>query len=95
MKYFCSKTHDFYYLTHYHLLCRLRGNAFIGYNDIERESYYKWDYGTSKYENFCNYEPNNINGIEDCVVLRIEQNGCWNDVPCDARGTSHFICEFE
>ncbi|XP_063419080.1 C-type lectin domain family 17, member A-like [Mytilus trossulus] len=41
------------------------------------------------YDNFDSNEPNNNNGIEDCIIVR--NDGTWNDYICNR--TLYYICE--
>ncbi|CAG2186312.1 CLEC17A [Mytilus edulis] len=41
------------------------------------------------YDNFNSIEPNNINGIENCISM--SNDGTWNDYRCN--GTLYYICE--
>ena len=59
-----------------------KGRGFwIGLNNINKENGFQWTDGTAtSFFNWNNGEPNNFNGIEDCV--EIYSNGAWNDNFC-------------
>ncbi|XP_041377129.1 macrophage mannose receptor 1-like [Gigantopelta aegis] len=64
---------------------------FIGLTDKVTEGEYVWEDGTiAGFMNWDIYEPSNIEGVEDCVLL-IPEQGKWNDCTCSA--WSEYICE--
>ena len=64
---------------------------FIGLNDISVEGTYRWvDGSVVSYTAWSTGEPNNLNGDEDCIAIKI--NGLWNDKSCTA-SPSKAICE--
>ncbi|KAL8186820.1 UNVERIFIED_CONTAM: hypothetical protein K2H54_013675 [Gekko kuhli] len=66
--------------------------AFIDVTDIQREGKFMYANGEPvSYTNWKEGEPNNANGIEDCVIM-FPESGLWNDWNCDA--TELIICEF-
>jgi len=65
-------------------------NMWIGLNDLEVEGIFKWtDNTTLNFEYWCDGEPNNESGHEDCVEFRHDDqfldkcHGKWNDYVCD------------
>ena len=56
-------------------------NAWIGLNDLTLENTFTWSNGdVVTFTNFGVGEPNDTNGIEDCVGFK--SDGTWNDLPC-------------
>ncbi|XP_053381173.1 CD209 antigen-like protein 2 [Mercenaria mercenaria] len=76
-------------------LKRLKGSAWIGLNDIQEETVWRW-YGSNRpltstgFKNWYSGEPNNVKGDENCVVISYG-NGQWYDWPCHS--FFHYICE--
>ncbi|XP_063819491.1 pulmonary surfactant-associated protein D-like [Pseudophryne corroboree] len=64
---------------------------FLGINDIKKEGTFTYPNGENiGYSNWYPGEPNNLNGVENCVEMY--ENGTWNDTNCaEKRG---IICEF-
>ena len=58
---------------------------------MKNEGAYQWTDGTNitVKTNWQNREPNNLDGIEDCVEVR--KDGKWNDQSCAK--PNGFICE--
>ena len=54
----------------------------IGLSDIMVEGSFRWmeSHETPSYTNWGGTEPNDMDGIEDCVVKGV---GGWNDQPCE------------
>jgi cysteine-rich repeat protein len=64
----------------------------IGLNDIEVEGTFTWSDGQPfSFENFADGEPNNAEGLENCIGLF--DTGEWNDFFCDDFFKG--ICEFD
>ena len=65
----------------------------IGLTDLETEGQYKWTNGEpAYYTQWADNEPNNNNGIEDCVHLIDNTREGWNDLSCNLYSISS-ICE--
>ena len=80
-------------------------STWIGLTDRGTEGSWTWSDGSHagatgasswqaswSFENWQGGQPDNSQGIEDCVVLR-SQNGKWNDANCDTR--RRFYCEID
>uniref|UniRef100_A0A8C3T258 C-type lectin domain-containing protein n=1 Tax=Chelydra serpentina TaxID=8475 RepID=A0A8C3T258_CHESE len=66
-------------------------SVFLGINDIQTEGRFKYLNGENiVYSNWQTGEPNNDNGVEDCVELY--SSGKWNDKSCGERRL--IVCEF-
>ncbi|XP_015263348.1 PREDICTED: pulmonary surfactant-associated protein D-like [Gekko japonicus] len=66
--------------------------AYLDITDIQTEGRFVYANGAPlSYTNWKGGEPNNYNGIEDCVII-VPENGLWNDYNCDQK--SLIICEF-
>ena len=75
--------------------------AWIGANDLTSENDWRWvdnkDFppspspNASSFENWNNGEPNNFNGNEDCALIKLTNNGVWDDRNCTQTLSS--ICE--
>ncbi|XP_067386173.1 pulmonary surfactant-associated protein D [Emydura macquarii macquarii] len=65
--------------------------VFLGITDIQTEGQFKYLNGqTLVYSNWQTGEPNNANGVEDCV--EVSSTGKWNDKSCDEKRL--IVCEF-
>uniref|UniRef100_A0A8C8RRL1 Surfactant protein D n=1 Tax=Pelusios castaneus TaxID=367368 RepID=A0A8C8RRL1_9SAUR len=65
--------------------------VFLGINDIQTEGQFKYLNGQNiAYSNWQTGEPNNDNGVEDCV--EVYSSGKWNDKACGERRL--ILCEF-
>ena len=71
--------------------------VFLGATDSAAEGQFAWPDGTGfTFTNFRPGEPNNGNGIEDCVILQGQLGGVWDDRPCAGQdGVYPYICSFE
>jgi len=66
-------------------------NAWIGLNDILKEGEFRWAAGArDAYHNFGHNEPNGQRR-ENCVEVRKDWNGKWNDNNCGKRNA--FVCQ--
>ncbi|TFK09500.1 Pulmonary surfactant-associated protein D [Platysternon megacephalum] len=64
---------------------------FLGINDIQTEGTFKHLNGEALgYSNWASNEPNNSEGIEDCV--EVHSSGKWNDKSCAEKRL--IICEY-
>uniref|UniRef100_A0A8C0J1Z9 C-type lectin domain-containing protein n=1 Tax=Chelonoidis abingdonii TaxID=106734 RepID=A0A8C0J1Z9_CHEAB len=64
---------------------------FLGINDIQTEGTFKHLNGEALgYSNWASNEPNNSEGIEDCV--EVHSSGKWNDKSCGEKRL--IICEY-
>lgn len=83
---------DIFFSSEYMTAKRLR-SVFIGYTDRAREGKWVWtDGNTSSFTLWARWQPDNYNGIQDCVRLTIPNwNGFWDDASCDQR--LNFICQ--
>ena len=75
---------------------RLVGNKrerfWIAVNDLKLENKFVSSDGSNQtFFNWDHNEPNQYEGNEDCVEVRLDRNGRWNDVPCNIRKS--FVCE--
>ncbi|XP_018431303.1 PREDICTED: pulmonary surfactant-associated protein D-like, partial [Nanorana parkeri] len=69
----------------------LKKHAFMGITDMQTEGVFRYPSGeTITYSNWGPSEPNNTNGVEDCVEIR--ETGKWNDENCSSK--RFYICEF-
>ncbi|XP_060586405.1 uncharacterized protein LOC132742102, partial [Ruditapes philippinarum] len=69
-------------------------NTWIGFNDIQRESLYRWADGRQvMYTNWGLNQPSHtLNDNQDCVVMQ-NTSGGWQDESCDV---SHmFVCQMD
>ncbi|XP_053667956.1 perlucin-like protein [Anopheles marshallii] len=67
----------------------------IGGTDLGSEGNFVW-IGLNKkttYTNFYKGEPNNNNGVENCLVMGVASSRQWNDVACDSVAGG-FVCAF-
>ncbi|XP_072018636.1 uncharacterized protein [Amphiura filiformis] len=70
------------------------GHKWIGLNDIDVEGTFTWIDGTQlDFEFWAIYQPDNDQGMEDCVHLKNggSNTGLWNDIPCS--DTYKYICK--
>ncbi|XP_063291149.1 pulmonary surfactant-associated protein D-like [Pelobates fuscus] len=64
---------------------------YLGINDIQTEGTFRYPNGVRiSYSNWKVREPNDLNGIEDCVEML--DSGLWNDRICTEKRL--VICEF-
>ena len=66
--------------------------AFIGLTDLTLEGEWSWNDGSvTNYLNFdkTNNEPNNWQGMEDCVTIK--SSGNWSDRACSLKKS--FVCK--
>ena len=70
-------------------------DIWAGATDKVEKGNWKWVTGEKfDYTNWKRGEPNNENGIEDCLELRSRAFFKWNDVPSGAK-RNWFICEWD
>lgn len=65
--------------------------AWIGLSDLKTEGQFLWE-STSEpisFNNWGPHDPNNIKGIEHCVLINWERQ--WVDAPCNWKKT--FVCQ--
>jgi hypothetical protein len=63
-----------------------------GGTDAGHEGWWTWEDGEGwPYSNWQAGEPNNANGVENCLELRRFGNRKWNDIPCWAG--NYYVCE--
>ncbi|XP_024065898.1 pulmonary surfactant-associated protein D-like isoform X2 [Terrapene carolina triunguis] len=73
------------------IAARHKKMPFLGINDIQTEGTFKHLNGEALgYSNWASNEPNNSEGIEDCV--EIHSSGKWNDKSCAEKRL--IICEY-
>ncbi|XP_075466545.1 pulmonary surfactant-associated protein D-like [Ascaphus truei] len=73
------------------LSLQYKKKLFLGINDIETEGTFRYPTGELiGYSNWHPNEPNNDNGMEDCVEM--VENGKWNDANCNDKRL--IVCEF-
>ncbi|XP_073430890.1 pulmonary surfactant-associated protein D-like isoform X2 [Dendrobates tinctorius] len=66
-------------------------SPYLGINDLVNEGSFRYPNGELiRYSNWNAKEPNNDNGVEDCVEMY--ENGNWNDKNCNEKRL--IICEF-
>jgi hypothetical protein len=70
----------------------IRGNTWIGLNDVREEGNYVWQGFSTFYHNWRKGEPNNYrNLVESCVSMGID--GKWGDYPC--KMAMPYICQMD
>ncbi|XP_038065947.1 echinoidin-like [Patiria miniata] len=69
--------------------------AWLGYNDMERETRFVWSAGSgANFTRWASDQPDNGRGKgQDCVAIGQEYNWKWDDMTC--RFGRHFICELK
>ncbi|XP_030426746.1 pulmonary surfactant-associated protein D-like isoform X2 [Gopherus evgoodei] len=73
------------------IAARHKKMPFLGINDIQTEGTFKHLNGEALgYSNWASNEPNNAEGIEDCV--EVYSSGKWNDKSCGEKRL--IICEY-
>ncbi len=60
-------------------------------SDSETEGVWTWDGEPMSYGNWRPGEPNNGNGVENCLVLVSDQGGAWDDNNCN--DLKSYICQ--
>ncbi|KAE8282093.1 Ladderlectin Precursor [Larimichthys crocea] len=69
-----------------------RGLTWIGLNDIHKEGGWMWSDGSAvDFVLWDAGEPNNHDGLEDCVHINYGPDLKWNDYSCSEKFT--FVCE--
>lgn len=80
-------------------------DAFVGADDRALEGTYRWlgvvTDPVALYTNWRTGEPNNGNNNfeEDCMIIEGDQNGTWDDRPCDpsqvaTAGSYAYVCQY-
>ncbi|XP_048251689.1 perlucin-like [Haliotis rufescens] len=77
-----------------------RGKAakyWLGATDLNLQGRWLWEGRRPMvYSNWSPRQPDNYKGREHCLEMRRSYSYyLWNDAPCHAYSTSHFICEKE
>lgn len=73
------------------------GVIWIGFNDERTEGTFEWyDQSPATYTNWSQNEPNNMDGIEDCVQIYPTISGSnpagkWNDLSCNSANSKSII----
>ncbi|XP_038064841.1 echinoidin-like [Patiria miniata] len=69
--------------------------AWLGYNDMERETRFVWSASSgANFTRWARNQPDNGGGKgQDCVAIIQENNWKWDDMTC--RFGRHFICELK
>ncbi|XP_056109125.1 ladderlectin-like [Rhinichthys klamathensis goyatoka] len=58
-------------------------STWIGANDAVQDGHWMWSDGTVfLYSHWCAGEPNNANGVENCLEMNFSSKRCWNDIGC-------------
>ncbi|GAA6236402.1 type-2 ice-structuring protein-like isoform X2 [Lates japonicus] len=61
------------------------GPTWIGGSDAQKEKFWFWIDGTTfKYENWCEGQPDDYHGAQDCALMNFAANKCWDDGSCEA-----------
>ncbi|XP_018535860.1 galactose-specific lectin nattectin isoform X1 [Lates calcarifer] len=61
------------------------GPTWIGGSDAQKEKLWFWIDGTTfKYENWCEGQPDDFQGAQDCALMNFAANKCWDDGSCEA-----------
>uniref|UniRef100_A0A4W6BSN0 C-type lectin domain-containing protein n=1 Tax=Lates calcarifer TaxID=8187 RepID=A0A4W6BSN0_LATCA len=61
------------------------GPTWIGGSDAQKEKLWFWIDGTTfKYENWCEGQPDDFQGAQDCALMNFAANKCWDDGNCEA-----------
>ncbi|XP_077991018.1 perlucin-like [Glandiceps talaboti] len=69
-----------------------RTSLWTGLTDRDVEGAFRWaDDSVITYSNWNVHQPDNGAGIEDCVQLRRQYGGNWNDQPCETK--CGFVCQ--
>ncbi|XP_060571129.1 low affinity immunoglobulin epsilon Fc receptor-like [Ruditapes philippinarum] len=65
----------------------------VGANDLQKEGVFKWSTSRIRVhlENWLPGQPDKISSEEDCMQTLVNQQGKWNDAPCDRK--LNFMCE--
>jgi len=67
-------------------------SAYIGLIDVAQNGNFSWFDGTTlNYVNWCAGYPSLINANDNCVVMNVAINNCWENTNCGCHFTS--ICE--
>ena len=57
--------------------------VWIGLNDVTGSGSYKWEDNTTLvYTKWANGEPNRRYNIQDCVTIKDDGSGHWEDINC-------------
>ncbi|XP_073710910.1 ladderlectin-like [Misgurnus anguillicaudatus] len=68
-----------------------QSGTWIAGQDGEVDGQWLWSDGSEfDYVNWCANEPNNAGGPENCIVINVGSNHCWNDMACSL--TTSYIC---
>ncbi|XP_050079591.1 perlucin-like [Anopheles maculipalpis] len=68
---------------------------YIGGSDLGKEGTFVW-VGLNKRASYLNFgpsEPNNSNGIENCIAIGSISGTQWNDIPCSFKAPG-FVCTY-
>ncbi|XP_047436298.1 ladderlectin-like [Mugil cephalus] len=57
--------------------------TWIGGSDAEEDGLWLWSDGTPfHYSNWCDGEPNNYQGPQNCIKINFRASKCWDDLKC-------------
>ena len=70
-------------------------DLYLGGTKNNPSNVFKWTSGAPlAYSNWYPGEPNNFEGKENCMAMRLDLDGKWNDFDCDQKVKKHWVmCE--
>uniref|UniRef100_A0A8C6WHR0 C-type lectin domain-containing protein n=1 Tax=Neogobius melanostomus TaxID=47308 RepID=A0A8C6WHR0_9GOBI len=69
-------------------------DAWIGFSDAQEDGVWLWINGEPvTFTGWCDGEPNNLHGPQQCAVINYSAKKCWDDAHCLIKRP--FVCEKE